>query len=106
MRIKRQQSYFGGSFLIVNVAALEGIRVVDSWEGEWSSELHRNSTARAQGGGTWGLTGADQGLPALSAPSQREPFIWCWRWYMETPYALLSTAVFVWKLLCLCPVWW
>lgn len=52
MHIKRQQSYFGGSFLIVNVAALEGIRVVDSWEGEWSSELHRNSTARAQGGGT------------------------------------------------------
>lgn len=52
MHIKIQLSYFGGSFLIVNVAALEGIRVVDSWEGEWSSELHRNSTARAQDGGT------------------------------------------------------
>lgn len=47
--IKIQQSYFGGSFLIVNVAALKGIRVVDSWEGESSSELHEKFYTQSSG---------------------------------------------------------
>lgn len=52
MHIKIQQSYFGGSFLIVNVAALKGIRVVDSWEGESSSELHEKFDTQSAGWGT------------------------------------------------------